>query len=138
MKIIISFERRLFIALVVTGLGFNAQLARADRWCFAHAESYYEQVFCQVKAAGKGRDLPQFYEFKKNNETTQALLLKRVAQQIGITLKMPGKQQVKMVEKRITPVRAKAQDNARCTRDSRAVGNHYYRNCAYQHLQVQR
>lgn len=113
-----SFERRLFIALVLTGLGFNSQLVRADRWCFAHAESYYEQVFCQVEAAGKARDLPPFYEFKKNNETTQALLLKRIAQQIGITLKMPGKQKV---EKRIVPVRAKAQDGARCIRDKNHI-----------------
>ncbi|MEH6558501.1 MAG: hypothetical protein V7708_11930 [Oceanicoccus sp.] len=116
-----SFERHLFLVLVMAGLGFNSQSARADKWCFTHAESYYQQVFCQVKAAGKGKHLPPFYEFKKNNETTQALLLKRVAQQIGINLKMPGKQKIEMIENRRGPVRTKAQDGAYCTRDDNKI-----------------
>ncbi len=109
------------IVLVLMGLGFNAQLAHADKWCFAHAESYYQQVFCQVKAGGKGRDLPPFYEFKKNNETTQALLLKRYARQMGINLKMPESQNVSVVESRRARDKKRAPHRTHCYRDKNHI-----------------
>ena len=59
--------------------------------CFVDAETYYEQVYCEVKNNGKGRSLPSFFDFKKNNEMTQALLLKRDAQSLGLDFKMPAR-----------------------------------------------
>lgn len=45
-----------------------------------------EEVYCQIRAKGEGQDLPNFYEFRKNPEVTQALLLKREAQKLSIPL----------------------------------------------------
>ncbi|MEE8059510.1 MAG: hypothetical protein V3T17_16995 [Pseudomonadales bacterium] len=44
---------------------------------------------CEVQARGKGKNLPAFYDFRRNDEKVQALLLKRFASRIGIALKMP-------------------------------------------------
>lgn len=66
-----------------------AQIAVADSFCFGQAQSYYEQIYCEVTAKGKGSGLPRFDEFKRNNELTQALLLKRSAQRADIELAMP-------------------------------------------------
>jgi len=57
--------------------------------CFVYAETYYEQIYCEIKARGKGKALPAFVDFKKNNEVTQALLLKRDAVALHISIKMP-------------------------------------------------
>ncbi len=64
--------------------------ANADRFCFSYAESYYEQIYCEVQASGKGAGLPSMYDFRRNDERVQALLLKRFARRIGIELKMPA------------------------------------------------
>ncbi len=78
---------------LLSGLSLAGMLlagaARAETFCFAQAQSYYEQVFCEVKAVGKGRSLPNLNEFKRNDEIVQALLLKRPAARAGITLAMP-------------------------------------------------
>lgn len=66
-----------------------AALAQADAFCFAQAQSYYEQIYCEVKAEGKGARLPRFHEFKNNDQLTQALLLKRPARNAGVDLAMP-------------------------------------------------
>ncbi len=66
-------------------------LSQAEQFCFLLADNYYEQLYCEVKAKGKGRALPPFYEFKKNAPLTQALLLKRPAAKIGIEVSMPKK-----------------------------------------------
>ena len=115
-----SSSRYLFISLVVTGFGFNAQFVNADEWCFALAESYYQQIFCQVKVAGKGQHLPTFYEFKKNNETTQALLLKRVARQIGINLQRPTAPDAAIFEPRRPRIKKEPLNQPACSLD----GNH--------------
>lgn len=57
--------------------------------CFSLADNYYEQVFCELEAAGKGYSLPAWFEFRRNPEQTQALLLKPIARKAGIVLKMP-------------------------------------------------
>lgn len=64
--------------------------AQAQELCFVLAENYYEQVYCELQAKGEGSTLPRFHEFKNNPPITQALLLKRPAGRIGITLKMPA------------------------------------------------
>lgn len=63
--------------------------AQTQALCFVLAENYYEQVYCELQAKGEGSALPRFHEFKNNPPVTQALLLKRPAGRIGITLKMP-------------------------------------------------
>lgn len=63
----------------------------ADGWCFAFAKTYFEQVYCEVKAKGKGQGLPSIYEFRKNPDNIQALLLKRPAASIGIDYAIPKK-----------------------------------------------
>jgi hypothetical protein len=52
----------------------------------SYAENYYEQLYCEFKAQGQGKNLPDFYNFRRNNEMTQALLLKSIARSNGITL----------------------------------------------------
>ena len=63
--------------------------AKADQFCFALAETYYEQVYCQLQAKAQTKGLPSFNQFKKNNETVQASLLKRSAERNGIRLPLP-------------------------------------------------
>lgn len=58
--------------------------------CLAMARGYYQQLYCEVKAKGEGQQLPAFYQFKRNNEQTQWLLLKRPAERAGIALRKPA------------------------------------------------
>lgn len=76
----------LFIAVIAL---LVASQSHADRRCFSLAKSYYQQVYCELDARGKASGLPSFFDFSKNNETTQALLLKRPARSAGIELAMP-------------------------------------------------
>lgn len=62
--------------------------AKADQFCFALAETYYEQVYCQLQTKAQTKGLPSFNQFKKNNEAVQASLLKRPAERNGIKLPM--------------------------------------------------
>lgn len=65
--------------------------ANADQFCFTLAETYYEQVYCQLQAKAQTKNLPSFNQFKKNNEQVQASLLKRPAERNGIKLPLPVK-----------------------------------------------
>lgn len=71
----------LFFLLAIT--------SHAQSFCFASAGSYYEQMYCELQAKGETKTLPPFYQFKRNDQMTQALLLKRPAARIGILLPMP-------------------------------------------------
>ena len=71
--------------------GANAAVTK----CLELAETYYEQLYCEVKNKGKGKALPSFIDFKKNNEVTQALLLKRDAMALTIKLKIPKRDIIK-------------------------------------------
>ena len=77
------------IWLVLLVLSFSAH---AEKFCLLLAENYYEQLYCEVKAMGKGASLPSFLDFRRNNEMTQALLLKRPAAHIGVEVVMPKKE----------------------------------------------
>lgn len=68
----------------------------ADEACLLLAETYYEQIFCELKALGQGGKLPAFYDFRRNDEMTQALLLKRPAAKVGVGLAMPVRQKTEM------------------------------------------
>jgi hypothetical protein len=88
----------------------------AERFCFSFAESYYQQLYCQVKAAGKGKNLPELYEFSRNDEMVQALLLKRPAADIGVKLLMPAMTSVSKPVMRVEPV-VSAPGLSQCRRD---------------------
>lgn len=57
--------------------------------CFLVADTYYQQLYCEIKAAGQGAGLPTLADFRRNNEQMQALLLKPYAVRAGIEIKMP-------------------------------------------------
>src|SRR5690606_9413842 len=87
MKTIIRTIRTAFFMLMA---GLFAGHAQAQSFCFASAGSYYEQVYCELQARGEATNLPPFYQFKRNDARTQALLLHRPASRIGIDRPNPN------------------------------------------------
>jgi hypothetical protein len=77
-----------FSACALLCFSFAVEAVQAS--CFALAETYYEQLYCEVKEEAPSTVLPAFVDFKKNNEQMQALLLKRKAEALGISVKMPA------------------------------------------------
>lgn len=63
--------------------------AQADPRCFAFAETYYEQLYCEIKAQSPRAVLPEFIDFKRNPALTQALLLKPQGRSLGIKVELP-------------------------------------------------
>lgn len=86
-----------YIRLSICILCVLACGAKADQFCIALAETYYEQVYCQLKARAQTKNLPPFNQFKKNNEMVQASLLKRPAERNGIKLPLPAKSPLSIV-----------------------------------------
>lgn len=78
--------RNLVVVLVML---MASSTSMAQSFCFAFAETYYEQVYCQLQAKAQTKGLPAFHEFKKNDERIQAALLKRPAERNGIKLPTP-------------------------------------------------
>lgn len=75
------------------------------RSCFTDAETYYEQLYCEVEAEHGSAGLPDFFDFRKNDEVTQALLLKRPAARLGVSVVIPrAKAPPAYVAARPTPV----------------------------------
>ncbi len=62
----------------------------ADRFCWLLAETYYEQIYCELQASGQGADLPSLLDFRRNNDRIQALLLRRPAARAGIKVAVPA------------------------------------------------
>ncbi len=85
----------------VAFLIFISNTANADQFCFALAETYYEQVYCQLQAKAQTKNLPSFNQFKKNNEQVQASLLKRAAERNGIKLPLPMKKPPVAIENKL-------------------------------------
>ena len=83
----LSFATRisLLILLLISSLP-----VLAGSLCFAKAKTYYEQLYCEAKSRGYASKLPGFYDFQRNDEMTQALLLKGPARSLGIALTMPA------------------------------------------------
>ena len=77
-----------FIALLLISL-YSSQ-SNAGQFCFSYAENYYEQIYCEIKASGKGGGLPVWYDFRKSDEIVQALLLKPYVRSAGIKMTMPA------------------------------------------------
>ena len=69
---------------------FVSPNALADRFCFLLAQNYYEQLYCEIVALGRGEDLPSLHDFRNNDELTQALALKQPARRAGIEVKLPN------------------------------------------------
>jgi hypothetical protein len=78
-----------FSMLIVLLLGQGA--VAANNFCFAVAETYYEQVYCQLQAKAQLKNLPPFHQFQKNNEQVQYSLLKWPAERNAIKLPPPVK-----------------------------------------------
>jgi hypothetical protein len=70
-------------------LSAAANTAMAKQFCFAMAESYYEQVYCELEVKAQTKNLPSFEQFRKNDERVQASLLKRLAERNNIKLPSP-------------------------------------------------
>ena len=70
-------------------LSVTVNSANARPFCFALAESYYEQVYCELEVKGKAKSLPNFEQFRKNDEHVQASLLKRLAERNNIKMPTP-------------------------------------------------
>ena len=101
-KYLISMDSRpaqaaLSRKLKMTGLlllFFTSYCSLAEEYCFTLAENFYEQLYCEIQAKGRGDELPAFRDFLRNDPTTQALLLKRPARKLGINVPMPKPQSV--------------------------------------------
>lgn len=79
--------------------------------CFNFAETYYQQIYCEIKATGKGSGLPSFTDFRRNNEQMQALLLKPFARKAGVAMPMPQPAKKAIAVSRDIEQVAAAQDN---------------------------
>lgn len=103
------FAVRLFFSAIFSAIFSIMAFAQSQSqtFCFASAASYYEQVYCELQARGEIKSLPPFYQFKRNDALTQALLLKRPALRAGIKLPMPktASHSAPEVKKNISEVR---------------------------------
>ena len=79
------------LSLLLMLIFMAAGSAKADQFCFASAETYYEQVYCQLQAKAQTKNLPPFFQFRKNPEPVQYSLLKRPAERNAIKLPAPVK-----------------------------------------------
>ncbi len=63
-------------------------LAMSDTWaaCIPVEGNHYEEVYCEIHRKGRAQGLPNFFEFRKNPPSVQAILLKGPARKLGITL----------------------------------------------------
>jgi len=97
------FKKRCFFFFLLL-----SSTSHGGDFCLLAAENYYEQLYCEVKAQGQGKRLPSFYDFQKNNEQTQAFLLKRPAARLGIQVVLPKPQRsTYRVQKPVSVTRAK-------------------------------
>jgi len=93
------------IIIIATSLllCLSGSIGHAKEFCFSMAESYYEQIYCEIQSAGHGDRLPSFRDFQNNEPITQALLLKRPASRSGIEMVMPQKKSSAGSSLAITP-----------------------------------
>ena len=54
--------------------------------CRDNGKTELEDIYCQIKAKGKGSSLPDYQQFRRNPLSTQRLLLKQPARKLGIEL----------------------------------------------------
>ena len=63
-----------------------SRLAFAENGCLQSASTELERLHCQVVAQGGGQGLPSQADFRRNDPKVQALLLRRPAQRLGLTV----------------------------------------------------
>lgn len=120
-----------FMLVVMASVG-----AKADQFCFALAETYYEQIYCQLQAKAQTKQLPAFHQFRKNTEVVQYSLLKRIAERNAIALAAPSreKQVASSSEPRLTlpiaPVSSLVGANEPMVLPARKQGNYVHNGCA--------
>lgn len=61
-------------------------IASADEACLTSAQSELERLYCEVVELGGGAGLPSQVDFNRNDKDVQALLLRRPAKRLGLTL----------------------------------------------------
>ena len=74
--------------LLMTGTA--TMTVSADERCHSAAKTELEVLYCDVVAEGGGGSLPSQPDFNRNDPQVQALLLKRPAQRLGLTVPEPG------------------------------------------------
>ena len=72
--------------LWIVALLWASNGAAQDSGCAALARTPLEQAYCKIRAANPGAVLPSLQELRRNPEKTQRLLLRRPAEQAGISL----------------------------------------------------
>ncbi|ABC28460.1 conserved hypothetical protein [Hahella chejuensis KCTC 2396] len=61
--------------------------------CQALARTDMERLYCEIQDKGEGASLPKLEDFRRNDRQIQALLLKRPAAKLGLSLPGAGKSQ---------------------------------------------
>jgi hypothetical protein len=74
--------------------------------CFSHARTPMEKTYCQVAKISPQAGLPSLFEFRRNPEKTQRLLLRHPAAKAGITLPPPNSQPASLPNSSTTPAPA--------------------------------
>lgn len=101
---------RSWIGLWVMVLICGESAAQDRSNCAEQARTPLEQTYCKVRAANPAAALPSLQEFRRNPEKTQRLLLRRPAEQAGITL--PPETQAKAKPPASPPPAPQASNNA--------------------------
>ena len=65
--------------------------AVADQRCLSAADTDLERLYCDIVSEVGGAGLPSQPDFNRNDPQVQALLLKRPAARLGLTVPAPGK-----------------------------------------------
>jgi hypothetical protein len=117
--------------IVVLTLSVEASSAMEASKCLVYAQTYYEQLYCEISSTGRSNKLPNFVDFQKNSEITQALLLKPHAKALRIAITLPKRTSQ-------SPSKSVAQSNMRGSRKAMLASNvtqkqkERYGDCTYQ------
>lgn len=76
----------LYLLACILSTGFAAVSANGQQNCLSQARDDYEKLYCRIKAGGEGAHLPSLADFRRNPPGTQALLLRRPAARLGLSL----------------------------------------------------
>ncbi len=122
----------IFCIGMVLPLFLGAGVASAKNYCFVKAETYYEHIFCEVSSKGNGRNLPDFYDFRKNDPLIQALLLKKPAARSGITMAMPRKKIKSMIDNEKGGVKKNGRINVKRYANQQREKTSWRRDCEFE------
>lgn len=80
-------------------LPLSLSWAQTQQECLTQARSPLEESYCKIRAVNPSAPLPSLQELRKNPEKTQRLLLRRPAQQAGISLPPETSSKPRLLEK---------------------------------------